>query len=62
MPHQREEWTHQPCGAVVTDMEESDSEDKDRGMNLIIYPEDSGDKEEYPHEPPSDPLSTEHTS
>ena len=27
-----------------------------------IYPEDSGDKEEYPHEPLSDSPSTEHTS
>ena len=29
-PQQREEWTHQPCGAVVTDTEESISENEDR--------------------------------
>ena len=51
MPHQREEWTHQPCGAVVTDMEESDSEDKESGMNLIFTQRTPETKRNIPMNP-----------
>ena len=49
---QREEWTHQPRGVVVTETEDSDSENKDSVIHLLIYPEDS-DGEKYLRDPPS---------
>ena len=44
--HQREEWTHWPHHAVVTDMEDRDSNDEYRLVLLIIYLEDSNYKED----------------
>ena len=37
-PQQREEFTHQPHGDVVTDTKYSDLHDKDIMMPLLIYP------------------------
>ena len=52
MLQQREEWTNQPRGAVVTETEDIDSDNKVSLMPPLIYPEDSDDKEdnhcEYP--------------
>ena len=35
--HQKEKWTHQPRGAVVTDMEDSDLDEEDSVMPTLIY-------------------------
>ena len=35
-PHHRGDWTHQPRGAVVTDMEDRYSEDEDSVMTPLI--------------------------
>ena len=35
-PQQREEWTHQPHGAVVTDMEDIDPDEKNSVITLLI--------------------------
>ena len=37
-PQKREDWTHQHRGDVVTDMEDSDSDNKDNVMHPLIYP------------------------
>ena len=34
----REEWTHHPRGAMVTDTEDSDSDNEDSVINPLIYP------------------------
>ena len=57
-PQQREEWTHQPCGAVVTYMEDRKSDDKDSVIPLLIYPEDY-DNNESLRDPPSMEPTTE---
>ena len=49
-PQQREEWTHQPHGSVVTETEGRDSDNKDRVKHLLIYPEDPDDKDDNPQE------------
>ena len=36
MPHQREECTHQPRGALVTDTADIDSDDEDSVMPQLI--------------------------
>ena len=51
--HQREDWANQPHGAVVTDTEDSNSENEDSMIPPLIYPEDSDNKEDDPHEYPS---------
>ena len=56
MPQQRRECTHQSRGDVVTDMEDSDLDDKDSVMLPLVYPEDSNNEESL-----RDPPSTEPT-
>ena len=51
----RMEWTHQPLDVVVTDMEEINSDDKYSVMPPLIYPEDSGNEKDNPHESLSNP-------
>ena len=55
---QRKEWDHHPHGSVVTDTDDSDLDDKDSVMPLLIYPENSED-EEYLRDPPSADPTTE---
>ena len=40
-PQQREECNHQPSSSVVTDTDDSNSDEKESAMPLLIYPEDS---------------------
>ena len=55
-PQQREECTHQPRGAVATDTEDSNSDDKYIVMPPLIYPEESNDKESPSNLPSVDPT------
>ena len=61
-PQQREEYTHQPHGAVVTYTEDSDSYDKDILMPKLIYPEDFNNEEDDPHESLNNPPSSDPNS
>ena len=36
-PHKREDWTHQPGGAVVTDTYDRKLDDEESVMPLLIY-------------------------
>ena len=45
-PQQREEWNHHTHGAMVTDMEDSKSDDVNNMIPPYVYPEESGWKEE----------------
>ena len=58
---QREEWTNQTCGVVVTDTEDINSDDGDRFTPPLIYQEDSNDEENNPCESPINPSSAETT-
>ena len=60
-PHQREEWNHQPCGAMVTNTEDSNSDDEDSLMPLLIYPEDYDNEYNNHHIYPSKPPSAKTT-
>ena len=60
-PQQREEWTHQPCGAVVIDTDDSDLDDEDSVIPPLIYLEDYCNKDQYALEYLSDPPSAEPT-
>ena len=53
---QREWWTHHPCGAVVTDTKESDSDEEDSVMPPLIYPEGFNDEDSM-----NEPTSVEPT-
>ena len=55
-PQQRGEWKHNPRVAVVTDIEDSNSDDEYSWTPPFFYPEDSNDEESL-----SDPPSAEHT-
>ena len=48
MLQQREEWNHQPRGAVVIDTEDSDLDKEDSVIPPLIYTEYSDDKEYHP--------------
>ena len=61
MRQHREEWTLQPHGAVVTDMEVSNSDNEESVMPLLIYPEESNNKEDTPCESLSEPTSADLT-
>ena len=54
--HQRGEWTHHPRGAMVIDMDYSNSDDEDIFMPPLIYPEDSDNKESLIDPPSAEPT------
>ena len=60
-PQKREEWTHHPPIAVVTDTEDRDFDNKDIAMPPLTYLEKSNDEEDRPCESPSNPPSMETT-
>ena len=61
MLQQREEWNHQPRGAVVIDTEDSDLDKEDSVIPPLIYTEYSDDKEYHPCESLSGPHYAEPT-
>ena len=55
-PHQWEECTNQPRGAVSTYMEDINSDDKDSVMLPLIYPEESNNEESLDEPPSAEPT------
>ena len=53
---QREEWTHHTRDTVVTDTEDSDSDEEDSMMSLLIYPEYSNNDESWSNPPSVEPT------
>ena len=53
---QREDFTHHLCGAVVIDIDDSDSDNKDNVMPPLIHPEDSNNENSLSNPPSTEPT------
>ena len=60
--HQMEQCTHNPCCALVGDMEYRDSGDKDSVITPLSYLYESENEEDHTCESPNNPPSTDTTS
>ena len=54
--HKREEWIHHPCGAVVTETEDSNLDYKDSVIPPLIYLEESENEDSMIEPPSADPT------